>query len=45
MRRLEARGVPYETCTFPPETYSAEGVAQVMSMPASQLYKTLVVAH
>ena len=43
MRMLEARGVPYETYTFPPETHSAEGVAQVVGLPASQVYKTLVV--
>ena len=43
MRTLEARGVPYETYTFPPETHSAEGVAQVVGLPASQVYKTLVV--
>ncbi len=45
MRMLEARGVPYETYTFPPETHSAEGVAQVVGLPASQVYKTLVVAR
>jgi len=43
MRMLEARGAPYETYTFPPETHSAEGVAQVVGVPASQVYKTLVV--
>ena len=45
MRTLEARGVPYETYTFPPETHSAEGVAQVVGLPASQVYKTLVVVR
>jgi len=45
MRMLEARGVPYETYTFPPETHSAEGVAQVVGLPASQVYKTLVVVR
>ena len=43
MRMLEARGVTYETYTFPPEVHSAEGVAQVVGLPASQVYKTLVV--
>ena len=43
MRMLEARGVTYETYTFPSETHSAEGVAQVVGLPASQVYKTLVV--
>lgn len=43
MRMLEARGVPYETYTFPPEIHSAEGVAQVVGVPVSQVYKTLVV--
>jgi len=43
MRMLDARGVFYETYTFPPDTHSAEGVAQVVGLPASQVYKTLVV--
>jgi Cys-tRNA(Pro)/Cys-tRNA(Cys) deacylase len=45
MRMLEARGVPYETYTFPSEIHSAEGVAQVVDLPASQVYKTLVVVR
>jgi Cys-tRNA(Pro)/Cys-tRNA(Cys) deacylase len=45
MRMLEARGVTYETYTFPPETHSAEGVAQVVGLPVSQVYKTLVVVR
>jgi Cys-tRNA(Pro)/Cys-tRNA(Cys) deacylase len=45
MRMLDARGVPYETYTFPPEIHSAEGVAQVVGAPASQVYKTLVVVR
>jgi Cys-tRNA(Pro)/Cys-tRNA(Cys) deacylase len=45
MRMLEAHGVPYETYTFPPEIRSAEGVAQVVSLPVSQVYKTLVVVR
>lgn len=43
MRMLDARGVPYETYIFPPEIHSADGVAQVVGAPASQVYKTLVV--
>lgn len=45
IRMLEAHGVPYETYTFAPEIHSAEGVAQVVGLPASQVYKTLVVVH
>jgi len=45
MRMLDARGVPYETYTFPPEIHSAEGVAQVVGASASQVYKTLVVVR
>jgi Cys-tRNA(Pro)/Cys-tRNA(Cys) deacylase len=45
MRMLEANEVPYETYTFPPEIHSAEGVAQVVGVPVSQVYKTLVVVR
>ena len=45
MRMLDAREVPYETYTFPPVIHSAEGVAQVVGVPASQVYKTLVVVR
>lgn len=45
MRMLDARGVSYETYTFPPEIHSAEGVAQVVGVPANQVYKTLVVVR
>lgn len=45
MRVLDARGVPYETYAFPPEVHSAEGVAQVVGVPVSQVYKTLVVVR
>lgn len=45
MRMLEAHEVPYETHTFPPEIHSAEGVAQVVGVPVSQVYKTLVVVR
>jgi len=45
MRMLDARGVSYETYTFPPDTHSAEGVAQVVDVPVGQVYKTLVVVR
>jgi len=45
MRMLEAHEVPYDTYTFPPEVHSAEGVAQVVCVPVSQVYKTLVVVR
>jgi Cys-tRNA(Pro)/Cys-tRNA(Cys) deacylase len=43
MRLLEREGVPYELLTFPESVHSAEGVAQVVGLPAGQVYKTLVV--
>ena len=43
MRMLDARGVAYDIYGFPPEIHSAEEVAQAVGLPASQVYKTLVV--
>lgn len=43
MRILEARKIPYEVRTYSPEIHSAEGAAAVLGVPASQVYKTLVV--
>lgn len=43
MRTLEARKIPYEVFTFPPEVHSATGVADVVGLPYDQVYKTLVV--
>lgn len=43
MRLLDARHVAYETFTFPPEIHSADGVAAILGLPASEVYKTLVV--
>ena len=43
MRLLEARKIPYEVFTFSPEIHSAVGVAEAMSLPPDQVYKTLVV--
>lgn len=43
MRLLDKRGVPYQAYTFSPEVHSAEGVAEVVGVPAAMVYKTLVV--
>jgi Cys-tRNA(Pro)/Cys-tRNA(Cys) deacylase len=43
MRVLEREGVPYEVLTFPENVHSAEGVAEFVGLPASRVYKTLVV--
>ena len=43
MRLLEAYGVPYEAIRFPDTIHSASGVADHFGLPASQVYKTLVV--
>jgi len=43
MRVLEAHKVPYAVYTYSPEIHSADGVADVLGVPASQVYKTLVV--
>jgi len=45
MRMLEAHKVPYETYTFPPQIHSATGVAKALGVPASYVYKTLVVVR
>jgi Cys-tRNA(Pro)/Cys-tRNA(Cys) deacylase len=45
MRALEARKIPYEVFTFPPEVHSASGVADFVGLPYHQVYKTLVVLH
>jgi Cys-tRNA(Pro)/Cys-tRNA(Cys) deacylase len=42
MRALDQRKIPYEIYSYTPEIKSAEGVAQVLGVPASQVYKTLV---
>ncbi|GAB4542757.1 MAG: aminoacyl-tRNA deacylase [Anaerolineae bacterium] len=42
MRALEARKIPYEVFTFPPEVHSASGVADFVGLPHNQVYKTLV---
>ena len=43
MRLLEKRGIPYQAYTFSPEIHSAQGVAEVLGVPAAEVYKTLVV--
>jgi Cys-tRNA(Pro)/Cys-tRNA(Cys) deacylase len=43
MRALEARNIPYQVFTFPPDVHSAVGVAMEVGLPANQVYKTLVV--
>jgi Cys-tRNA(Pro)/Cys-tRNA(Cys) deacylase len=43
MRALDARKIPYQVFTFSPDIHSAAGVAEVVGLPAQQVYKTLVV--
>ena len=43
MRALDQQRVPYTAHTFSPEIHSADGVATVLGVPASTVYKTLVV--
>lgn len=43
MRLLEAKGIPYMAHYYSPEIHSAEEVAQAVGLPASQVFKTLVV--
>lgn len=42
MRALDQRKIPYQVYSYAPEIRSAEGVAQVLDVPPSQVYKTLV---
>ncbi|MFP3896885.1 MAG: aminoacyl-tRNA deacylase [Anaerolineales bacterium] len=42
MRILEAKGVPYEAYYFSEDIHSAQGVAEVVGIPADHVYKTLV---
>ncbi len=42
MRALEARKIPYDVFTFPPEVHSATGVADAVGLPYEYVYKTLV---
>lgn len=43
MRFLEREGVTYEVIEFDDSIHSAEGVAEFAGVPASMVYKTLVV--
>ncbi len=43
MRLLEARGMSYQTFTFPPKHHSALEVAHLAGVPPDLVYKTLVV--
>ena len=43
MRLLETHGIAYDAMYFPDSIHSATGVATFFSLPASQVYKTLLV--
>jgi len=43
MRVLEQKRITYQVHTFPTTIHSAEGVAEAIGLPASQVFKTLVV--
>lgn len=43
MRALDQRKIPYETFVYSPQIKSAQEVAKVLNVPATQVYKTLVV--
>jgi Cys-tRNA(Pro)/Cys-tRNA(Cys) deacylase len=43
MRWLDSQHISYETHYFPPTIHSADGVAEALGLPASQVFKTLVV--
>jgi len=45
MRFLEAQKIPYRVHEFSPEIRSADEVADVLGIPHSQVYKTLVVTR
>jgi len=43
MRMLESRRIPYQAHEFAADIHSADGVADVLGVPPSRVYKTLVV--
>ena len=43
MRALDAHKIPYESFFYPETIHSADEVAALLGVPASQVYKTLVV--
>lgn len=45
MRALDQRKIPYTAFTFSPDIHSADGVAAALGLPASIVFKTLVVVR
>jgi Cys-tRNA(Pro)/Cys-tRNA(Cys) deacylase len=45
MRLLESHSITYQVHEFSPDIHSAQGVAEVFGVPASEVYKTLVVVR
>jgi Cys-tRNA(Pro)/Cys-tRNA(Cys) deacylase len=43
IRLLESQNIPYRAYTYSTDIRSAEDVAQVLGIPAQEVYKTLVV--
>lgn len=43
MRLLDSKGVPYQVFTYDTDFHSAEEVADIIGVPAGEVYKTLVV--
>ncbi len=43
MRALDARHIPYTAFTYDESVHSADGVAPLLGVPASRVFKTLVV--
>ena len=43
LRLLASRGIPHQAYSFSGDVHSAEGAAEAMGVPASHVYKTLVV--
>ena len=42
MRALDARHIAYEVFTYPEAIHSAEGVSELLGVPAAHVFKTLV---
>lgn len=42
LRFLETQGIPHEVYHFPGTIHSAQGVAEYLALPPTQVYKTLV---
>ena len=43
MRMLDQRKISYQVYEFSPDIHSADGVAEALGLPPSEVYKTLVV--